>query len=385
MRTVPRPHLTTVAMLLVASSWLLVTACSPYVYKDDIATFSKGVDDTAEAFDALHAKALERYKSLKFEEFADNKDVIVVSSDCTKAVVQGQLVKDTSCLAAWAAYRAAPEGKKPSKPACTGASESIRGGDYVFYDLAGVGDKEAVICKIGIKTRDGIDTAAIDDTEVLLTNAPKLLPALKGYAAALVGIADAQDRAALQESVGKAKDQATKLGTTIDSLDGKSSPFVSTIGPVADLVGTALVTILDQRRYRALAEVTANADPIVTKAAMILSNVAMPMTALALQDAGTAYLESFPDPRKPAKDADAWAVSYGKTRAARERYLSIFATSPTSVFKAMADAHHALTLALADPSRQYESVVAAISDFADKAKAAQDAFEKARADSAQGQ
>jgi hypothetical protein len=51
----------------------------------------------------------------------------------------------------------------------------------------------------------------------------------------------------------------------------------------------------------------------------------------------------------------------------------------------MADAHHALTVALADPSRQYESVVAAMSDFADKAKAAQDAFEKARADSAKTQ
>jgi hypothetical protein len=380
-----RSPLVTVEMLLFASSSLFVSACSPYVYKDDIATFSKGVDDTADAFEALHANALEKYRSLKFDEFADNKDVIVVSRDCTKAVVEGQLVKDTSCLAAWAAYRAAPEGKKGPKPACNGASESVRGGEYVFYDLAGVGEKEAVICKIGIKTPDGIDTAAIDDTEVLLANAPKLLPALKGYAAALVGIADAQDRAALQESIGKAKDQVTKLATRIDSLDGKSSPFVSTIGPVADLVGTALVAFLDQRRYRALANVTANADPIVTEAAMILSNVAMPMTAIALQDAGTVYLESFPDPGRPAKDADAWAAAYGKTRAARERYLSIFATSPTSVFKAMADAHHALTLALADPSRQYEAVVATISDFADKAKAAQEAFASAKADSAKVQ
>ena len=112
MRTARRPRLTTLAMLLVASSCLLISACSPYVYKDDIAAFSKGVDDTAEAFDALHAQALEKYKSLKFEEFADHKDVIVVSQDCTKAVVQGQLVRDTSCLAAWAAYRAAPEVKK---------------------------------------------------------------------------------------------------------------------------------------------------------------------------------------------------------------------------------------------------------------------------------
>ena len=52
-------HVTAVALLLLASSGLLVSACSPYVYKDDIAAFSKGVDQTADAFDALRR----RYRS----------------------------------------------------------------------------------------------------------------------------------------------------------------------------------------------------------------------------------------------------------------------------------------------------------------------------------
>src|SRR5512146_1376770 len=95
MRTAPGLQPTALATFLVACSCWLVSACLSYVYKDDIVTFSKGVDDTADAFDALHAKALEKYKTLKFEEFADNKDVIGVSPDCTEAVVQGQLVKDT--------------------------------------------------------------------------------------------------------------------------------------------------------------------------------------------------------------------------------------------------------------------------------------------------
>ncbi|HTS23667.1 MAG TPA: hypothetical protein VMN79_17885 [Casimicrobiaceae bacterium] len=379
MREPRSPPLAAASVCLVASCCFLAAACTPMVYKDDIATFGRGVDDAATAFDALHAKALAKYRSLQFEEFAENEDVITVSRDCTKSVTEGQLAKDTSCLAGWAAYRAAAEATRGPKPACPGASESVRGGDYVFYDLAALGEKEALTCSIGIRRRDGIDTAAIDDAEVLLTNAPKLLPALKGYAAALAGIADAADRTALLESVGKAKDQITRLGTRIDGLDGKTSPYVSTIGPVADLVGTALVAILEQRRYRALVEVTAGADPVVTRAAIILSNVAMPMTALELQDAGLAYLGSFPDPGKPARDEDAWAAAYGKTRAARERYLSLFATSPTPVFKALADAHHELTLALGDPRRQYESVAAAVSDFADKARAAHDAVEKARA------
>src|SRR5262249_49390127 len=116
MRTAPRSQLTNVALLLVASSCLLFSACSPSVYKYDIATFSKGVDDTAEAFDALSAQTLAKNKSLKFEDFAANKDVIIVSQECTSSVTDGRLVNDTRCLAAWAAYRAAPEGKR-TKPA----------------------------------------------------------------------------------------------------------------------------------------------------------------------------------------------------------------------------------------------------------------------------
>jgi hypothetical protein len=53
--------------------------------------------------------------------------------------------------------------------------------------------------------------------------------------------------------------------------------------------------------------------------------------------------------------------------------------SPTTAFKAMAEAHHALRTALTDPNRQQESLTEAIEDFAEKAKAAQDAIEKARA------
>jgi hypothetical protein len=360
---------------------LFVAACTPTVYKNDIAAFDRGVDATAAAFDGLHERALAKYKSDRMKDFAEEEIVIGVSDSCTALVTEGQLTKDTSCLARWAAFRAAPEGTRGPRPTCTGASESIRGGEYVFYDLAGLGEREAATCRLGVRNKDGsIDSAPFDDAEVLLTNSPKLLPALKAYATALAGIADAADRDALQESVGKAKEQVTRLGTRIDDLDGKTSPFVSTIAPVADLVGTVLIAVLEQRRYQALVGVTKGADPVVTKAAMILSNISMPMTAIELQEAGRAYLGSLPDPGQPPLDEDAWALAYAKARSARENYLAIFATSPTSAFKAMAAAHHELTVALADPKRQYESLKTSIEDFTDKAKAAYDAIEKARAD-----
>jgi hypothetical protein len=366
---------------IVLSSMLSVAACTPTVFKGEIATFGKGVDETATAFDGLHARALAKYKSDRMQDFADANTVIGVLDTCTALVTEGQLTKDTRCLAQWAAYRATPEANRGPKPSCTGASDSVRGGEYAFYDLVGLGEKEALTCRLGVmKPNGGIDPAPFDDAEVLLTNSPKLIPALRGYAAELVAIADAADRDALQASVGKAKDQLVKLGTRVDGLDGKASPFVSTIGPVADLVGAALIATLEQRRYKALVEVTKGADPVVTRAAMILSNVSMPMTAIELQEAGRAYLGSIPDPGNPPQGAAAWTQAYVNARKARDNYLTIYSTSPTTVFKAMAEAHHQLTLALADPKRQYEAVASAVEDFADKASAAVDAFEKARAE-----
>lgn len=360
--------------------WLVtLSACAPLTFKEDVAVFGTAVDRTAGAFEALHGRVLTKYRNDRMADFADEKAVIGVSPRCTGAVTEGQLARDASCLAQWAAYRATPEASRGARPSCAGASESVRGGEPRFYDFDGIARAEAAACRIGIRTGDGIDAAPLEDAEVLLTHAPRLIAGLKAYAAALGAIADAGDRAALQAAVGKAKDQISRLGTRVDNLDGRSSPYVSTIGPVASLVGAAFLATLEQRRYRALAAVTAGGDPVVTRAAMLLSNVAVPMMAIELQQAGRDYLRAFPDPGKPPATAEAWAAAYARTRGAREQYLSLFAASPTAAFRGMAEAHHALTLALAEPQRQYEALKTSIEDFAEKARAAHDAFEKAEA------
>ena len=128
--------------------------------------------------------------------------MVTVSPACMSSVVgNGQLVKDSSCLADWANYRATPEGNRGVKPACQGATESLKNGEYSYYDFAQSATKEAIACKLVIKQPNGeLSAVALDNSEVLLVNAPKLIPALKGYAAGLVGIADAADRTALTTS-----------------------------------------------------------------------------------------------------------------------------------------------------------------------------------------
>ncbi len=291
-------------------------------------------------------------------------------------MTEGQLSSDSHCLADWAQFRAAPEGIKGPKPACKGASESIRGGEYIFYDLSTLADNEALVCRLGIIKRDGsLDSARLDAFDSFTWN--KVLSALKGYASALVGIGQAADRGELQVSVGKAKDQLTRLGKRIAGLDGKTSPYLSTIGQI-DVVGADLIAVFEKRRYLALVEVMAAADPVVTKSAIFLAHVAAPMTTIKLQEAGRAYLYSLPDPLvKPPQNQQAWGLAYANSSAARDRYLALFATNHTVVFKAMADAHHELMLALSDPKR-YVSAKAAVDDFAERAKVAYDALQSRR-------
>jgi hypothetical protein len=56
--TVRKPH----SAVLAICSTLFVDACTPTVFKGDIATSGKGVDQTANAFDGLHERVMAKYK-----------------------------------------------------------------------------------------------------------------------------------------------------------------------------------------------------------------------------------------------------------------------------------------------------------------------------------
>ncbi|WP_143491526.1 MULTISPECIES: hypothetical protein [unclassified Pseudomonas] len=352
-----------------------IAACTPTIYKDEISAFSKAVDESAAAFTGLHERTLVRHKLLEQERFSEQGVSLGVSDKCND-IVTSQLPRDTQCLADWAKYRSMSESTRGNPPPCPGATNAVKNGELAFYDLTELAKEEEINCRIGIVERGVLNTEAIRNSEVVLTQSLKLVPALRAYAVELTAIAGAEDQEALQSSLVKAKSQIQKLGESIDNLDGKKSPYTATISPISDLIGSALTTTLEYRRARALASIARAADPVVTRTAMILSNVAMPMTAMELQDAGTEYLESFN--AGGALQGTALAAAYETSRAARERYLTLYTTSPTPVFKSMAEAHHQLAEALSDPKLQYEAVKTAVEDFSEKAKAAYDAYKNAR-------
>jgi hypothetical protein len=248
-------------------------------------------------------------------------------------------------------------------------------GRLEFYDLEAVAEVERQRCTLGIRTSDNrIDPQPLEQAEVLLVETPKLVATLRAYGDSLAAIADAADRDALQSSLGEAKLAINGLAARVDELTGSEDQALAVrVGLVSDLVGPALVASLDYRRYKALQRVTSAANPAIQQAAMLLSQVSMPMVALELQHAGRDFLKTVADTNDRPRN-QAWHDAYAKARKARETYLDLFSTSPTPVFKAMADAHADLTEALQDPKRHYDALQESLREFVAKADAAYETF-----------
>lgn len=353
----------------------LLTACSPYIYKNDVKKFSDGVDQAAGAFNGLHDRLRTKYKNDQLNELAEKGTPLGISDDCTHVVTSGRLVADTRCLSKWSVWRNEDPAQRGDPPDCQGdVSPAVREGRLEFYDLAVVGMEERQRCEIGIRTgTDQIHSRPLKEAEVLLVEAPRLLSVLRAYGDSLAAIADSEDRDALESSVAEAKQSLNGLAARVDKLTGdEDQTLTASVGILGDLVGTALVRGLDYRRYKSLQNVTFAADPAVQRATMLLSQVAMPMTTIELQDAGALYLEKVADTNGTKNQA--WRDAYAKAREAQGTYLGIFNIGPSAVLKSMGNAHRELTEALQDPKRQRDALQKSLQEFVSKANAAYETF-----------
>ncbi|MDF9617658.1 hypothetical protein P5705_08395 [Pseudomonas entomophila] len=361
----------------IVMSILFLAGCSTTPYKQDIQDFDASIKETARAITAQQKRVNDTLYTHWIEERATATTPFTIPSDCTGGATLGQLNQDRACLLAWSASREQHPASSVMPATCQNASAQVKDGQPRIYSIDELKAKETKHCQLGMLINGKLhyseaQPAPLDDGQ--------LLAGLQAYSNALVGIVDATDKEALQKSFDKSKAQIEQLAKSIDERDGKTSARTAVAGPVVTLGQSLLTALLEARRTEALKKVTAAADGVVTQAAVELSNIGAYMTQLELKFAADALFAH--PPGQPTNDAKAWQLQYENTRAVRDNYLARFDNNPGAALKAMADAHHALANALADPSTQYESVQAAIANFAEKAQAirsARDAAEKAKA------
>jgi hypothetical protein len=334
-----------------------LAACAPEVYREDVGRFATGVTAATDTFALLQAEDLARQQAELQDEIIHKRAPVGLTDACQDLLQK--LQGDAKCLADWAAFR---RGVRP-QPTCPEPEG--------FYSLP---PDAGAQCRLGIESGSGFRPAA-PEPALAYPVLGELNRQLQAYASGLGEITAADDSEALTSALGDARDALVRIDQRIGEATARPVTANLAVGPVADLVGSALSATLEARRYQALKAIVNKADPTVREAGMLLSRAAMPLLVRArLRPAQ----EALQNAAERARQSGAGDVDYPARVAAAAQalanYRALLAADPSGVFAAMADAHAKLVAAINDPRTQFEAMKSAVNDFAAKAKAAYEAI-----------
>lgn len=312
----------TLALLLGVAT---LFGCSPYVYDQEIAGFSTGVDAVVASYQsgrqAVDAIAVQR------QEAAD-------------ASARTRLLLLPGC------DQTDPSGTPPRLPDCA----------VVAFSAQVVPAPTAV--------------------QQNLTDAAPAFNALKAYAAALTAVTASADKTALNKATQSLTTAAGGVAGAIAKLKPKTAAS-ALVGPAGSLIGQAIAVWLDQRRLAALRTTVPAVDPDVQALGQTAQAALADIRAQQLLQLG-------PELRGAAEVLEVPAVSklgvaeYWTRRAALEARVAAFnqvrAADPVAAIAAMVNAHHELTLALLANGGQATAVLTGVQAFVTAAEKLQTAI-----------
>ncbi len=308
---------------------LCLAGCSPYVYKDEINSFTGSVATIATTAAGSRTAIDEINAARRLESWAGGSRAVVVTGKCDVSDVLGSSVCGVI----------GPDPDRPSQ-------------------------------MIAIDAPDA-KAPQLDHVKPILTE-------LDAYTAALKALTNAADREAfdkaseaLQKQLGKLKDA---LGA--DALDKVQA---AAIDKVPAVLGYAIGLYLDQRRYEALRTYVPAADPAVAKAAAKIGPALDQLARLRMRRlAATIRAES------RAYNVERARVSAADNELRLQRLAeNVAAYKATSAFDwkkfstSLTDAHAALANAVLAGAHQDTAVLKAMRDFATQVQAAYEAIAKA--------
>ena len=285
-------------------------ACSPYVYKSEVADFGAGVKAVATAYnDGMSAYAQERSDRQEMQWRLDRAK-LAKTPGCDIGVGPGATI-DEPCELRTAGPGIPPPPSPPSTLKRTG---------------------------------------------------PEVVAPLQRYAAALVTITDAQDREQLIAAQAQLKE-------AVDGLAKATDIPAPPLDPVFAIAGV----FLDQSRYDALKRSVIAADPQIPKIGAALG-VALDTLRGKRADELNLALEARTRTLSPGLPQDVYDARLNGAMHDRDALETLRGSNPTEAVDKMVKAHRALAVALQDNRRQIASVTAAAKEFYDAAVALQKAF-----------
>jgi len=289
-----------------ARNWILplllwvttLSACSPYVYNQEITGFSTGVNAVAAS-----------YRS--GQQAVDG--IVAQQRQAAEATVRTRLLLLPGC------DQTEPSGTPPRRPECAAVP-------------------------VGAQAAPG-PTAV----QQHLADAAPAFDALKGYAAALAAVTASADETALNQARQCLTAAAGGMALELAKFQPAAARDGPLLTPVGGMLGQGIAIWLDQRRLAALRNTVAAVDPEVQALGQTLQAALAAIRAQQLLQLGR-------DLRRAAEPLEATAVSrlsvagYQSNRAALEVDIAAFnhirAADPAATVSAMVTAHHQLALAL---------------------------------------
>jgi hypothetical protein len=303
-------------------SWLLLfglAACSPYSFSNEVAGFSRGVDDLSSGF-------TEGFAALAADRASKTQLDLIVS--------RAEVKRTSSCLTP---------------------------------------DPNSIPCEL----YTGKTEPTLSEVEGLRVRTMSAVTVLRGYAHALVAVTNAADRAAYDAAVTQLSGSVGELAKNADA----AAPGASIVAPAAvNLAGWVVGTALDQQRFESLkagVNAVGTAPPggksPIAKVAQALGAGLLALSqerqTVLIAEAGILQRRL-----KPSLSDSEYGQGLSDTQAVLNVLDGVRQADPTAAANALVDAHDELLAAVNDPKRSYASLLQAVGDFADRAAALQAAL-----------
>jgi len=310
---------------------LAVSACSPYVYSQDISEFGNGVN----AVSASYQAGLQSVDAIAAQQrdlrFAADRTRLILLPGCDQI---------------------GPTGKPPRLPDCA----------IVTFGASSPPPPNAV--------------------QKALTGAASAFDALKSYAAALTALTAANDETALSQAAQTLTSAAAGLATAVTKAAPQAAFAKSFVGPAGGLLGQGIEAYLDQRRLAVLRNTVPAADPVVNDLGQVVAAALLDIRQQQLRQLGPAMREAA-EPLEMPSVQQLSAADYRTKLSALEVWVAAYtqarAVDPAAAAEAMIAAHHQLAQALMSNDDQNQAVLAAVDTFAASATQLKAAFQSVSA------
>ena len=360
---------------LLFSFIIIISACSPYVYKEEIGKFQSGVEQASKMLDSqkefLSKRGLEINRSDLLEKGSPR---LVVSEGCADAVICLEAIAYSTRLG-----KTCPN-QFVKRDTADSTAEVNSGDSYkAVY--------KAAIAACGVNAKGGLKV----EIPAQLPAQRKVLASLSNYATALAGIVDAEDKKALLDSASKACSSTQQLYSTASSVEfgdkeiseeekakqkeklEKEGKAITAVCGLVTKIGTG---ILDRQRLKVLSRVVNEGDSKVRLLATYLAGESRKVNSIVLRN----ELERLNDSVEATvglqgKDKE-YLTSIDSAVSQKNKFMGILRNNSEGVFLSMAEAHKKLKEAVNDPKNQFEAAIESIEKFH---KAAKDAHEAIKA------